>query len=958
MESYSPDKNPGLMRPLTKPQFKREHAQASGISEARGLHLLFAAEAQRVPDAVAVIFEGKQLTYRELDQRSNQLAHYLMQRGVGPEVIVGLCLERTIEMVVAVMGILKAGGAYLPLDVSYPAERLGFVLRDARVTRLLTESRLLERLLASTLAVTCLDREAIEISRCLDTAPKNRVAPDNLAYVIYTSGSTGRPKGVMVTHGGLVNYLQWCVSAYDVAQGGGSLVHSPIGFDLTVTSLFAPLVCGSHVTLVPEDVGVESLSAALKRQEGLSLLKITPSHLESLGYLLEDSDTAAGARSLIVGGEALRAEHLAFWRRAAPHARIFNEYGPTETVVGCCVFEVPPGELEPGAVPIGWPIANTQLYILDPKLQPVTSPESGELYIGGAGVARGYLNEARLTAEKFVPNPFAERPGERLYRSGDKVRYLSDGSIEFLGRMDDQVKIMGYRIEPGEIESILLQHPAIKEGVVVARQGNAGDMSLTAYLVWQPQPTKSIGDVRDFLRKQIPEYMIPAAFVVLDALPLNQNGKVDRAALPSPEVIRPELSESYAPARTDGEKQLMQIWETVLGIGNIGIRDNFFELGGNSILAARLFAHIAESFGRKLPLSTLFQARTIELLAGVLDEGLPVSERSLVPLQPRGAKPPLYCLHACGPHTFLYLPLARHLGEDQPVYGLQARGINHGEEPFTRVSDMAAHYVKEIREFQPRGPYHLLGDTLGGLFAFEVANLLREQGEEVALLAMVDTHCPLPPSLWRRLSYQRVSLKEKGLGPYLTETVVAAGHQFDARLWKIVRNKEHGIGKLLSPRMRSAGRAAKQIIVRTTRRWIPRQDEPEVQTEALPDDPITRTELAIAVAVLDEYAPPKKAFRGKITYFLASESSYQLKYKDNRLDWRKLAADGFEVHVIPAGHDTIREEPHVAILARKLTSCLERAGQVAEKAALSLFLTWVSANTISSQVLGVLGAFE
>lgn len=960
MEIYHPGKKPDLSRLIGEPQLQQQLSKDTGDQKfpgARLLHGLFAEQVKRVPDAVAVMDEDNRLTYRELDQRANQLAHYLRKRGVGPEVIVGLCLERSVETVVALIGILKAGGAYLPLDLSYPGKRLSFMLHDARVAVLLTEERLLDRLPAGSVPITSIDRESKEISEESTAAPDNRVSSDNLAYVIYTSGSTGRPKGVMVTHGGLDNYLRWCSSAYDVAGGDGSLVHSPLSFDLTVTSLFAPLVCGSQVTLVREDVGIESLSAALNRQGGYSLLKITPAHVESLGYLLSSPAAAAGARALIIGGEALRGEQLAFWRRAAPHTRIFNEYGPTETVVGCCVYEIPAGELEPGAIPIGRPIANTQLYILDRELQPVLLDEPGELYIGGAGVARGYLNEAELTAEKFVPNPFAEQGGERLYRSGDKARYLRDGNIEFLGRMDDQVKVRGYRIEPGEVEAVLLQHPAIREGVVVARARPAGDMCLTAYLVWQPQQQLTVNAVRDFLGNKLPQYMIPAVFVVLDALPLNKNGKVDRDALPSPEGNRPDLIESYVGPRDKGEIQLTRIWEAVLGIRNIGIRDNFFELGGNSLIAVRLFAQIAESFGRKLSLSTLFRAPTIELLAGVLSEGSSASERSLVTIQPQGAKPPLYCLHACSPHAFIYLPLVRHLDTDQPVYGLQARGINDCDEPFRTIAEMAAHYAREIRQFQPQGPYYLLGDTLGGLFAFEVARLLSEQGEQVALLAMIDTHCPLPPALWRRLFCQRVYLKEKGLRRFVSDAIFAAGRELDIKLWKIVRNKERGIGKLLSPGMRAAGRTAKQMIVRTSHSWS-RTQEVAVETPFVSDDPIARTERAIVEAVQEGYSPPKKAFPGRITYFLAEESPYRLKYNDNRLDWGKLAGAGFEVHRIPAGHDTIREEPHVAILARKLTACLERARQSTQQINLELFLAWVWAGTIASEAFEVLGTFE
>jgi thioesterase domain-containing protein len=445
--------------------------------------------------------------------------------------------------------------------------------------------------------------------------------------------------------------------------------------------------------------------------------------------------------------------------------------------------------------------------------------------------------------------------------------------------------------------------------------------------------------------------MIPAAFVVLDELPLTANGKVDRGALPAVEGTRTALSASYVAARNDTEKELVRIWETVLGITNIGVRDNFFELGGNSLLAVRLFAQTAESLGNKLPLSTLFRAATIELLARVVHEGISDSESSLVALQPHGDKPPLYCLHACGPHVFPYLPLVRHLDADQPVYGLQARGIDGRDEPFTQVSDMAAHYVKEMRQLQPRGPYYLLGDTLGGLFAFEVARVLREQGEPVALLAMIDTHCPLPLSLWRRLACQRVYLREKGLRRFVSEGLRDTIEQLDLKLWKIVRNRDQGIGRLLTPKVRTAGRAAKRMLVRAASRFKA-PGGVEVEMPSLIDDPIARTEQAIAVAVQEEYCPPKKPYPGRITYFLAEQSLYKLKYRDNRLDWKKLA-DELEIHEFPAGHDTIREEPHVASVALKLKACMERARQSTQQSSLKLFLTCVWTGTIAALALEI-----
>ncbi|HEX6729355.1 MAG TPA: amino acid adenylation domain-containing protein, partial [Pyrinomonadaceae bacterium] len=456
----------------------------TSYGEHKCVHELFSAQAELAPDSVAVSFEEHNLTYAELDQKANQLARFLRSRGVGAESLVGICVKRSPEMVIGLLGVLKAGGAYLPLDPNHPEELLSYMLRDAHASILLTEESLRTRLSESTAEVICLDGDWKAIGE-QDASPIPNIAqPDNLAYIIYTSGSTGTPRGVMVTHSGLENYLQWSTRAYRVREGSGSLVHSPLGFDLTVTSLWAPLVSGQRVTLLREDEanarGIEDLAQALSAGADHSLLKLTPSHLEGLSHLLPKNDLGK-TRALIVGGEALFGEWLSLWRTAARDTRIINEYGPTETVVGCCVYEVA-GEHSEGPVPIGRPIANTTLYVLDDRLEPVPVGVPGELYIGGVGVARGYLIRPGLTAEKFIPDPFSTNPGARLYRSGDLVRYLEDGNLEYIGRRDNQVKLRGYRIELGEIEAVVNSHPLVHEAVVLAREDEPGDKRLVGYV--------------------------------------------------------------------------------------------------------------------------------------------------------------------------------------------------------------------------------------------------------------------------------------------------------------------------------------------------------------------------------------------------------------------------------------------------------------------------------------------
>ena len=584
--------------------------------EAKHVHRLFEEQVKRAPQAVAAVFEGQRLTYAGLNSRANQLARHLRRLGAGPETLVGICMERSPEMLAGMLGILKAGGAYVPLDPTYPKQRLDFMLKDARLPILLTQARLAGELPEHEARTICLDSDwdavASESGEDLDS----RVTDENAAYVIYTSGSTGRPKGVLITHGGLANYLRWSIKEYlSEPARAGSAVHSSIGFDLTVTSIFAPLLGGQKVLLLPEQGGIEALGAALCGEEDFSLLKITPSHLDALSQSLP-AEAVRRVHSLIIGGEALQAASLSFWRTHAPRIRVVNEYGPTEAVVGCCVYEVPPGSPPDGAVPIGGPIVNTQLYILNAELQPVPVGVTGELYIGGAGLARGYLNWPEQTAEKFIPCPFGDRAGARLYRTGDLARRLAGGDIEFLGRADNQVKVRGHRIELGEIEAVLKQHPSVLDGVVEAREDVAGDRRIVAYVVYRTgERTPTAAQLHRCLAERLPGYMLPNNVVRLKQLPLTAHGKVDRRALPAPEHSRPEIEEAYVAPRTAVESLLAENWAQLLGLERVGIHDNFFELGGHSLLATRLTSRLRNILRVEVPLRKLFDSPTVAGLA-------------------------------------------------------------------------------------------------------------------------------------------------------------------------------------------------------------------------------------------------------------------------------------------------------------------------------------------------------
>lgn len=579
-------------------------------------HQLFEQQVARDPAAVAVESGNRRLTYQELNERANRVAHNLCRNGVGPDVLVGVCFDRSPEMVVALLAVWKAGGAYVPLDPTYPLDRLSFMIDDARTPVLLTEEKH-RHLFASTVSkVICLDSDwpMLVRERHDNLAPASR--PSNLAYVIYTSGSTGKPKGAMILHSGLVNYLWWAIKSYAVGPQSSVPVHTSISFDLTVTSLYTPLLSGGTADLLPEDVAAHNLLEALRKAGDRALVKITPAHLELLGHQISSHEAMGMSRAFVIGGENLLAENLQLWRDAAPNTRLINEYGPTETVVGCCVYEVQPGDPTTGSVPIGRPIANTQLYVLDASLEPVPPGVVGELYIGGAGVARGYLNRPELTEQRFLPDPFSGIPGARIYKSGDLARYRKDGMLEYLGRADEQVKIRGYRIELGEIEAVLAAQPHVQTCAVIAREDEPGRKVLVAYVIPQERDMPSTDKLRAQLKEKLPEYMVPGQFVYLEELPLTPNGKVDRKALPSPPSAA--TGRGGLP-RTRTEELVAAIWIKLLKIDGVGVQDDFFELGADSLTATALVANLRTIFGVDLSLASLFERPTIEGVAEIVD---------------------------------------------------------------------------------------------------------------------------------------------------------------------------------------------------------------------------------------------------------------------------------------------------------------------------------------------------
>jgi aspartate racemase len=861
------------------------------------LHHLFEAQVERTPDAVALSFEAEQMTYRELDRRANQLAHYLRGLGVGPEVLVAICVHHSLEMVIGLLGIVKAGGAYVPLDPSYPKARLAFMLEDSHAPVLLTLAPLLPQMPAHGAKVVCLDTDWAAIAACPEEPPMSGTVPDSLVYVIYTSGSTGTPKGAMITHRGLVNYLTWCITAYAVGDAQGAPVNSPIAFDLTITSLFAPLLAGKRVLLFREDDSLQVLGAVMSATGDFSLIKLTPAHLDVLNAMLPPESPAGLTRALIIGGEALREASLSFWRAHAPKTRLINEYGPTETVVGCCAYEVPPGMPSLATVPIGRPIANTQIYLLDAQMEAVPIGVPGELYIGGAGLARGYLNCPALTAEKFVPSPMGDEAGARLYRTGDFARYRSDGNLEFLGRIDHQVKIRGFRVELSEIEAVLCQYRQVREAVVLARDQVTGDKHLVAYVVSDDKLPPTVSELQTFLRQRLPDYMVPRDFVTLDALPLTANGKVDRRALQAAPVVRTPTRRA-TPPRDSLEARLIEIWQNVLGVSPIGVDANFFTLGGTSLLAVRLFARIDEAFGGVFPLAMLFQAPTVERLAQAIREAERSAPRSsVVPIQAGGPRPPLFAVPGVGGDVVPYAELARRLGPSQPFYGLQSRGLDGRETPLLAIEAIAARYVEDLRAIQAVGPYFLLGACMGGVVAFEMARQLRAERQDVPFLGLVDTWPTQPGRSWRpRLPARRSVVVSRFLAGRLALHARAFAEHTGRARWAYVAAKLAALG-------------------RKVRRGGPFEgNRGEIEQAVVAD---------ANLEALQRYQPSR--YDGPVTLFVAAARTVPPE-EDQRLAWGPLVGSGLEVHMLPAQDSGLMlREPEVGALAEQLEACLRKA---------------------------------
>lgn len=741
------------------------------------LHEQFESWVAQTPQALAVVSLGRSLTYAELNHKANQLARFLRRLRIAPESRVAICMERSVDIIVAIIGVLKAGGAYVPLDTDYPAARLRLMAADAQVRVVLTQETLADKFgLGNEYTLVCLDSGWDFIASEATSNVDNVTAPENAAYVIYTSGSTGTPKGVIIEHRQIMNYLLSVSSRIRFCEGMNYALVSTLAADLGNTVLYPALCLGGtlHVLSREETTHPVELGHYFRRNR-IDCMKITPSHLG--GLVADDFQTdIIPEKRLVFGGEALRSDFVERLSRAKPGTEIFNHYGPTESTVGASTYEVKEQTVWSmgNSVPIGAPLGNVQAHLLNSNLEPVPVGVPGELYIGGAGVGRGYINQPASTAERFLPDPFSVHLGTRMYKTGDRVRRLADGNIEFLGRFDNQVKIRGYRVELAEVEKALLDHPSVKDAAVVVR-GRNGDCELVACVV--PRKSFSIapsasplenlrtehtdadnatreGMVRELIRQlrqgltsTLPHYLVPTSFAILRCLPLTPNGKVDRHALQktqSEDMVQPA---TFIPPRDSLELGVARIWEDALNIQHIGMKDNFFELGGHSLLAVRVVARIQKAFGKKIALSALFDRPTIEQTAKVLRSEFKLAHLSpLVPLRETGHLTPLFLVHPAGGGVLPYYELARYMGADRRIYGLQFQGFGEQLESFVPVKEMAAHYIRAIQETLPHGPYLLGGWSLGGVIAFEMAQQLKASGEFVPLVLALDTRAPVPSS--------------------------------------------------------------------------------------------------------------------------------------------------------------------------------------------------------------------
>ncbi|MCP5364677.1 MAG: amino acid adenylation domain-containing protein [Hyphomicrobiales bacterium] len=848
------------------------------------IHQLIEEQTDRSPEAIAISFEGETLSYGELDRRANQLAHYLRNHGIGPDVLVGICLERSPQIYVAILGVLKAGGAYVPLDPGYPKDRLEFIVADSQSKVLIVEGRVADRVPTHEGSVIAIDTDWQNIAMESDARPCADMEPSNRAYVIFTSGSTGKPKGVQIEHRSAVNLFSTMKDRPGLAAEDIWLSSTPISFDMVIPELFLPLVVGARIELVSRAIAQDGsrLAEELARSNA-TVFQATPS---TWRMLLEVEWPGSPGLKALCGGEATPRD-LA--ERLLPKvASLWNMYGPTETTVWSTTHLVT--DTSRHSIPIGRPLGNTQIYILDRCLNPVPVGVPGELHIGGNGVARGYLNRPELSEERFIPDPFGNNPADRIYKTGDLARYLPNGDIDFLGRMDNQVKVRGFRIELGEIEAVLAQHPRIRQNVAVVYQDTVGVGQLAAYIIPDGNAGLEPAELRAFLKKKLPDYMVPSLFIPMEIFPQTPSGKVDRNALPAPTSTQARTGEAgYTAPRTPTEETLAAIWAESLNIDRVGIRDNFFDLGGHSLLAIRMFSKIDKQFSRQVPLGTLFQAPTIEQLAQILDSH-DDTWTPMVSIQESGTAPPFFCV---GGGILHMRNLSQHLGADQPFYALQTETLEGEQLLEAQLDRIASSMVEEVRSVQPNGPYYLGGAYGSAMVSLEMARQLQAEGEEVAILVAFNT---LPKrrehSTGRRI-FNRLGTILRTSPARWSERLreidwLHAKESVMSILWRIAYKYHKVIGRPM-PRYLRTGHYAEMLVRRAASQY-----------------------------------KPSEPFRGDATLYLTGHW-WHLNADDPFRGWQDLIDRPPHAVQVPGDPCTMFTEPNVTVLGQRLKECLDDA---------------------------------
>ncbi|MBL8795363.1 MAG: amino acid adenylation domain-containing protein [Planctomycetia bacterium] len=894
------------------------NATRAPFPEEKLIHQLVEEQVRRTRDAVAVIFEGRQYTYLDINARANQLAHYLRTLGVGPNVLVDVLMVRSADLIVALLGVLKAGGAYVPLDPNFPKDRLAFLIRDTQPQVILTQENLLDKLPDVDIRSVCIDTQWPEIARESEENLASINQPTDRAYIIFTSGSTGIPKGVVLQHRAVVNTLDWVNKTFRVGLGDKLLFVTSQCFDLSVYDMFGSLSAGSTVRVASvEELRNPEQLLQIVCDEGITFWDSAPPMLQQLVPFLDRVKDGAARKAKLrlafLSGDWIPVPMPDQMRAVFPHCEMVSLGGATEAAIWSNYYRI--GAVDPKwpSIPYGKPFQNCRYHVLDKSLQPVPVGVPAELHIGGVCLAAGYHNRPELSAERFIADPLhPDEPEARLYKTGDLARYLPDGNLEFLGRIDFQVKIRGYRIELGEIEAALGQHPAVRESVVVARPDETGSKVLVAYVVPKPGAEADRNDLKAFLQTRLADYMVPAHFVVLEKFPLNSNGKLDRKALPAPELGGGGAQRVIVPPRDDAERDLAALWEEILKVKPIGVTDNFFELGGHSFAAALLAAKIAQQLGHAVPLGAILNAPTVEKLANVIKHRLEAgSPRSVVPLQEEGDQPPLFLIAGIGGHVFTYHKFARLLGKRQPTYGIKAIGIDGSVTPPDRIEDIAAHYVREIVELRPKGPYLVGGYSVGALVAYELVLQLRKQGAEVPGLIVFDQLAPGYPKplpvAKRALIHFRNFMQSPG----------AEKTKYLAQRWGNVKARvlrTLGLGILNAPEIQlNAPRAEpKTLTGRAMNTILRRRDD---LSSSMPQQALKRAWAALNDA--SKKYEPTTPFPGKVL-LVKAQAGFQWAatvIDDPQLGWGEYVGGGIETTVLPGAHLELFSETNIGPLA-------------------------------------------